>query len=455
MKINFINLIITVSCLFTVFTSCKKYLEAKPGKKYILPSSSTENLQALLDNAQYMNTKGVGLGEASADNYYVTDNVFESLYQDGYRNAYLWKPNPFKGIYPNSTGWALEYNTVYYANVVLDALKKINRTPINKDEWDNCRGSALVFRAKSFFEIAQVWTMAYDSSKADQIPGIPLRKSSEFVNPSVRSTLKETYEQMLYDLKTAIPLLPDLPEQPLRPSKAAAYALLARTYLILGDYIHAELYSDSCLQIKNDLMDFNTLDPNASYPFRLFNTEVIMHSESTSSPILGRSIARIDTTLYRSYNNNDLRKTLFFFENPDGSVTFKGNYTGKDSRFNGIATDEIYLIRAESEARLGKVADAMDDLNLLLGTRWKAGTFSPLSGLNSHEALSKILSERRRELIFRMLRFSDIKRLNKEGYNITLKRIIGGKDYTLPPNDRRYALPIPDEVIKLSGMQQN
>jgi len=38
---------------------------------------------------------------------------------------------------------------------------------------------------------------------------------------------------------------------------------------------------------------------------------------------------------------------------------------------------------------------------------------------------------------------------------ITLKRNLNGVLYTLPPNDARYVLPVPDLVIQLSGIQQN
>lgn len=69
--------------------------------------------------------------------------------------------------------------------------------------------------------------------------------------------------------------------------------------------------------------------------------------------------------------------------------------------------------------------------------------------------LDRIVLERRKQLIFRGLRFSDIKRYNAMGGNISLKRIIRGKDYYLAPNDPKFTLLIPWDIIKLSGMQQN
>lgn len=74
----------------------------------------------------------------------------------------------------------------------------------------------------------------------------------------------------------------------------------------------------------------------------------------------------------------------------------------------------------------------------------------PLTASDEEAALELILNERRKELPFRGLRWSDLRRLNKEGYNITLQRKLD-KNYILPPNDRRYVLPIPHTVLNLNG----
>jgi len=71
------------------------------------------------------------------------------------------------------------------------------------------------------------------------------------------------------------------------------------------------------------------------------------------------------------------------------------------------------------------------------------------------EALDTILVERRKELAFRGLRWSDLRRLNKEGWGIMLNRNLNGVPYTLPPNSELYTLPIPPDVIQLSGIMQN
>jgi hypothetical protein len=98
----------------------------------------------------------------------------------------------------------------------------------------------------------------------------------------------------------------------------------------------------------------------------------------------------------------------------------------------------------------------MNDLNTLLMTRWKTGTFVPYQAANADDALQQILTERKKELLFRGTRWADLRRLNKDSkFAMTLTRIINGVTYTLPPNDPRYAMPIPDNEISLSGIPQN
>jgi len=164
----------------------------------------------------------------------------------------------------------------------------------------------------------------------------------------------------------------------------------------------------------------------------------------------------VDTTLYSMYQDNDLRKTGYFrFEN--GYYRFKGPYTANGVYlFTGIATDEMLLVRAESYARVGDIENAMKDLNTLMVKRWdNTVPYPEISATDQADAITKILSERRKELLMRGIRWADIKRLNKQGENITPTRFISGETFTLPPNDSRYALPIPIDIITSTGMKQN
>jgi hypothetical protein len=105
---------------------------------------------------------------------------------------------------------------------------------------------------------------------------------------------------------------------------------------------------------------------------------------------------------------------------------------------------------------MGNASAAMNDLNTLLMKRWKTGTFIPYTAINATDALSKILTERRKELLMRGIRWSDLRRLNKEPqFAKTLIRVIGGQTYYLYPNDKRYVFPIPLQIIQMTGVPQN
>lgn len=441
--------IFLMSCCFI---SCKKYLDAKPDKKLEIPDKISD-VQALLDNESIMNLNDPATEEISADNYYVTDSIWASIHSLSQRNMYIWSSDITLNDFPNH--WSILYQIVGVANVALESIDKITPSANEQDAWNNVKGSALLYRAKAFLAVAGLWAKAYDTTTAETDLGIPLRLSSDYEIPTTRSTVEQTYERIIDDLKEAVPLLPPHPVHVMRPSRAAAFGLLARTYLIMSMYDSAENYAEKCLSISSGLLDYNTLDTNSSSPVPQFNAEVIMHSR-IPVPGIFYNRAKIDSDLYKSYSTNDLRKKIFFSDNGDSTYWFKGSYDQSIALFDGVATDEIYLIKAECLAREGNTQGAMETLNTLLVKRWKQGTFIPFSASNIQSALEIILTERRKELIFRDLRWTDLKRLNKEPvFQQTIQRKLNGVEYKLEPGDNRYALPIPQSVISISGIQQN
>lgn len=442
-----------IPLLAIAFYSCKKdWLDAKPNKNLVVPKT-LEDFQAMLDNDIFVFNGGQpALGEIGCDDYYVRYDNWQSLYTNTERNAYVWAQN----VYNNEPvpDWMLPYQRIFYENYILENIDNITPDDASLDDWNNVKGCALFGRGFDFYSLADVFAEPYDRNSADTDLGIPIRVKTDINIKSSRATVQETYDQILADLKQSTLLLPVTPAYKTRPSKPAAYAMLARTYLSMGNYENALLYADSALQLSNSLIDYNILDVNAYYPFSIFNDEVIYHVIYNYPEILSNYISIVDSNLYRSYDANDLRKYLYF-DTSDGNPRFKGGYDGYTD-FAGIATDEIYLIRAECYARTGDVAHAVADLNTLLSSRYKAGTFTPYKTTDASDALAKILTERRKELLYRGLRWTDLRRLNKDSrFAITLKRNLNGEIYTLPPNDVRYVYPIPDEEIRISGFEQN
>lgn len=438
----------------SVLLSCKKYLSEKQDQKLVVPGS-VQDLQSLLDKWSIINQNYPEAGDFSSDDYYFSYPHWEE--QEEYiRRTYTWEKDHLFEPGRNN-GWAFCYSNIYIANTVLFNINRINIPADNLDEWNNTKGSAHFLRGMCFVQIAWIWCLAYDETSAATDLGIPLRLDPNFNTASVRSSLKQTYDQIIADLKAAADLLPENPVHVIRPSKAAAHGWLARTYLSMRNYDSALVYCSKYLDQHPGLMDFNSLDTTSTDPIPSFNTEVIYHC-LLNTPVSASRI-RIDSNLYNSYHPEDMRKVVFFRSNGDGTFRFKGSYDGSNyggNAFNGIVTDEMYLTRAECNARKGNTIAALQDLNTIMVKRWKNnGSWLPFTAGSSGEALSIILQERRKELIQRGLRWPDIKRLNKEGSGIILKRELNGKIYVLNPNDARYALPIPEDVISETGMPQN
>lgn len=436
--------------------SCKKYLDEKSDDSLVVPST-LEDFQMLMDEGNIMNYATPSFGASSADDHFIDQAAYNSK-SVFFQHVYRWEPYPY--YFPND--WSQNYKAIYSSNLCLERLPLVARTAGNATQWDHIKGSALFYKA--FHELDLVWLFAkaYDASSAATDPGIVLRAGTDFLTPSVRASVKDCYDKIIEQTKEAAGLLASQPLVLTRPSKCAAYALLARSYLSMQVYDSAFKYANEALQIKNYLMNYNDatiVNAGGSNPFKLFNGEVIFHGTMNTSITLyhpSSGPGRIDTPLFNTYHINDIRRRAFFTP-ASGYQRFKGSYSGTTSRlFSGIATDEVLLMRAECYARLGNKDAALADLNSLLQKRFAPVNFVPVTAATPAEALDKILLERRKELIFRgSLRWMDVKRLNKEGRNILMRRKINNEIISLPANDKRFALQIPQDIIETAGIEQN
>lgn len=443
-------MVLAVCC--TGFSACKKdsWYDIKSDKSLVIPAT-LRDFQALLDN-NLMSWNYPNLGEIGADDSYfpATNQVFMSGNE---RNAFSWtKDQPYSLV----RDWAVSgdgtYVRVFQANIVLDGLKKL--TP-GEGEYNNVKGQALFQRSKNIYEAAQIFAPPYVAATAGTELGMPLRLESDANIPTKRATVQETYDQVIKDLKEAESLLPVGAAYITRASKGAAEAMLARIYLSMEDYPNALIYADKALQLNAALLDFNTLNLtlNPIIPAYGANKEMLFHSS-----IGGMNTAMfVDNDLYNSYEDNDLRKTIFFASGTNG-ITVKTTYF-YSNMWSGLANDELYLIRAEAYARAGKKDEAMADLNALLKNRYVntlANPYAAKTAVDAEDALKQILLHRRKELTRRGLRWSDLRRLNRDDrFKKTYTHVLGGKTYTLEPNSYKYTFPIPDDVILAAKIPQN
>lgn len=444
-------------------TSCNDaFLDQKPDLSQAVPSTLAD-CQALLDDYNRMNAGYPDHGEAAADNYYLTDATYNALPDandtpEPKRN-YSWHPQG-----EHVSQWALSYQVIFNANLVLKTLEKLPNDDLN---YKAVKGSALFFRAFAFYTLAQLFCKPYNINTASTDLGIPLRLSADPNEVSTRGTVLQVYNRISQDLNEAITLLPTEVKIKTRPSKAAAYAALARTYLSMEDYPQAQKMANESLKLNSTLINYNdtsstltnyTVSANEiGASFLRFNAEVIFHSV-TMNGTLSQEFALIHPDLYDSYDESDKRKSVFF-QSSGNSYVFRGNYDGTVNPvlFMGLATDEMYLIRAECYARAGNSALAMQDLNTLMAKRM-VPPYINRTATSENDALVQILTERRKELIFRTLRWTDLRRLNQDPqFSVILRRDMNNiTAIPLQPNDLRYTFLIPTiQVIERTNMEQN
>lgn len=432
---------------------CSNYLDLKPDAKMAVPKT-LEDCELLLNDYNSLNTGYPTLGEIAADDYYLEFSDWGSLSEYDERMTYIWSAD----IITQNTQWQNAYKTVYLSNQILDILQGLHHA-VNENQYKKVLGAANFYRAFAFHQVARNFTMPYTDETAQYELGIPLRLSPDLDYKSVRSSLKESYDQIINGYEVAIKNLPMKEILKGRPDRAAAYAGLSRVYLDMQKYEKAYHYADSSLSIKNDLIDYAFLNPSDYLPIERFNKEVLFPAVTLYSSAIDQYYARIDKSLYDMYDKYDFRKHVYFEHQDydDGTYAFKGSYDNSTGTpFIGLTTSEVYLIKAESAVRIDKVDEALIAINTLLKNRIDTDCFTPITESDGERLLKLILDERRKEMVFRGSRWADLKRLNQDDrFKKRLTRTLDGKTYSLEPNSLKYAHLIPDLVITESGMPQN
>jgi tetratricopeptide (TPR) repeat protein len=446
--------ILTAALSLLVLTACDQdFLEKKPSLSLVVPTTIAD-FTAILDN--YINTMNLTpyAVTISDNDFFMTEAALNAT-NEVTKNCYTWSEELFSS--GTVSDWDTPYRQVFYANIVLDGISKISQKDQDSQPWQQLKSRALFHRAMGHFILSQQFAPTYNPKTAKQEMGIPLKLTSDVNSIVVRASIADIYDQITKDLKGAVENLPERTVVLTRPDKASANALLARVYLIMQDYERSLEAASLSLSFKSDILDYNKLDTLSARPFPAYrldmsaNPEMLYYSNNSSTGFINAATTYVDTVLYKQFHKNDLRRILFF--NKAGN--FKGSYSGGTRVFTGLTTAEVLLTRSECYARLGDTLKASADLNALLLKRFKTGTL-PAYPYAGTDLLEKILWERRKELISRSTRWSDLRRLNlEERFAQPLQRKAGDVIYSLLPGSPRYVMPIPVDELLRTGLGQN
>lgn len=356
--------------------------------------------------------------------------------------------------------WHKAYNTIAAANSVLDNVGK-HSFPI----LPRIKGEALAVRAMLHFDMLRLFAPNFSRPDETAIPYV----EHFSINPTKRSTVRETYDKILRDLHEAYTLLceaapaTDRTPAELYVSQYATAALIARVANWAGDHATAEEYASLALQgdfafvreeqVKSLFMGYTArteclfglhapnmyLDTRSRlYPTRLTNTLNMVRDNYQT----------IFRTASFTSTNNDYRYQAYFtrtkWEHSVVLVTkFYDKYydedqivpSGRTPGPNLVRLPELYYILAESVYDRDRTA-ALDYLNEVVTARGlhplTASTIDTPEKFRS-ELVNEITKEYWGEgqIFFAYKRFD----LPMEGLN--------GK--THPATDATYILPLPED----------
>ncbi|GAB3231195.1 RagB/SusD family nutrient uptake outer membrane protein [Algoriphagus aestuariicola] len=420
--------------------SCEGFLDEKPSKSILVPESVAE-FEAILDNYDRLSNTAP-LPFLYSDDYWTTEPNW-LRFSPWQQRAYAWSMEPYL-LEETPQDYFNLYRRIFMANVVLE---KLDEGPDWKQEdIDRLRGRALFFRASGYFELAVLF-LAHPAEGTASAPKIPLKSSSRFDRVDGWLDASQAFAMILADLTTALPLLPEKTALPTQPSRFGGYALMARIYLYLGDYGKAAESAEQVLEGGFELIDYAKLNMDLAFPVSGFNSEVVLFSfMGSQSMVTSNNAAFVDSLLVRDYDATDYR-SKFLFRNTAGFHSFKGNYTGTPDIFSGIALDEVLLVLAEANVRLGQVDEGLVYLDRLLGKR--IADYQPMESMEGEEALETVLDHRRKSLLFRGQRWMDLKRFSVlDSKRPLLQRKINGETVGFEAQPGNFRVMVPSSEIQ-------
>ena len=430
--------------LTLALTGCSDLLEPEPAQyisdqSVIVDKKSAEAaLLGAYDALQGYATAALVAHELAADNvvnYNNQNNVIPDL-----------TPSTSNG------GFTDIYSAINQANFVIQQVPLVNDNFFTQADKDKLVGEAHFLRALFYFDLARSYGGA-------QLVLTPSASAEAHVGVK-RSSLEDTYAQVLDDLNTAESLLLETIDRN-RANRYTVYALKARLYLYTEQWEQAEEYASRVLAHAS----FTLVKPYARFFTEINTTESVFELVYTTtddsnfwttwlSPADGGRHdyipAREFVPLLLDPAVGGTRKSLIK-QTAEGTwdLIQYGKQNGTSSLFI-LRIAEQYLIRAEARARktASDIEGAVNDLNAV-----KERAEVPLvvydASLTETEVTRLILDERRLELPFEGHRFRDVIRT---GY---AAEIFGAYNANLK-DPGRWVLPIPlSAILRDDDLEQN
>ena len=435
--------IISILVSLVALAGCKKYLDVQP-RGVIIPEK-TSDYEGVLNSFLLLNAN-------NTLQYLATDDVVNATPVTTFNataNIYYWRGRVDEQPTDVPNIWAQKYNNIRELNLVTSEV--MNSTGGTEQQKKQLYAEAQVMKAYEYFYLMIAFSPAYDQTTAKTVYGVPIVTSVDPTAPVPdRLDLQTFVDELLAMITNSIADLPVTNVNKTRVTKEVAYGLLSKIYLYLGDYANTLKYADMVLSGGNaTILNYNSYT-TTTFPRTNVSPEELWYRYGAvityqMSPDI---IAKFDLA-------KDLRIALF----SRLSGTIRQWAPGAIIPNYGVSYTEMYLNKAEVLARNGDITNALAIVNnTIRKNRFSTANYTALTATTAEQALNAVLDERRRELAFKGLRWSDMKRLDKEGRMPQVKRLssTGAVLATLEPRDKDYTFQIPLMVQNFNpGMPLN
>jgi hypothetical protein len=448
---KYIVALVVVGSLIT--SSCRKYVEIPAVGMHAL--KYTSDYQDLLNNTSVLEHSYsfplLSSDDVSIDSIKYQNSFTAQTADVQFVLTYTWAPTRYATNVESDVDWERFYQQIMICNNVSDGVMASEGGTVTQK--NAILALALVHRAYAYLNLVNLYAAPYNPSTASTDLGVPLLTTANLFASLKRPPLADVYAQIINDLTTALPNLPDLPAYNSDPSKAAAYAILAETALEMRNFTDAGSYAGKALALQSTLIDLNAYaSAPGTLPGKLLDPETIFSKLSS-----GYSFNKVTLSgdLLTLLGTKDLRYILFTGLNSGtaayGRSYYRQNYNSNQDVYIGPNVPEMMLIKAESAARANDPATAVSLLNSLRKKRFKPADYADLTASNAADALTLVINERRRELFGRGFRWFDMRRLNQDAaFAKTYTRVFKGVTYTLESNSARYTYQIDNKYILLN-----
>lgn len=343
--------------------------------------------------------------------------------------------------------FAAFYVAINRANFLIKHVPGIVDNQFTEQERQQVVGEAYFLRALAYFELARfyggVQLVTVPTERIDTHKGVH------------RSTLEETYAQVLSDLSQAEALINNEADRS-RVSRIAVYALKARLFLYMERWEEAEIYASRIIESSQARL----VRPFSAFYTGLLTEESIFEIIHTASDptTYWRSWLAIEDGGNQTYvpepsltsalrdpaRGGDRNAILKESTRESGLFTVQlyGKTNGTSSLFV-LRLAEQYLIRAEARVRKSPsdIAGAVDDIRIVQERAGVVPLFSSEGDVTQDNILLAIEEERRLELAFEGHRFTDLVRTGRAADVL-------GRHNPLLKQSYQWVFPIPASSVE-------